>query len=104
MIGADAPMSAFPGVGRFTGWIPSGSHSARSGLPSPLVSGDDVQVRELPTGTVTFLFTDIEGSTRLLKRLGARYGELLAGHGRILRTVPQDHAVAESDTQANTFP
>jgi class 3 adenylate cyclase len=32
---------------------------------------------ELPTGTVTFLFTDIEGSTALLKRLGSRYGEQL---------------------------
>jgi class 3 adenylate cyclase len=32
-------------------------------------------VSELPQGTVTFLFTDIEGSTELLKRLGPRYGE-----------------------------
>ena len=40
---------------------------------------------ELPSGTVTFLFTDIEGSTQLLKRLGARYGEILAEHQRIIR-------------------
>ena len=33
---------------------------------------------ELPSGTVTFLFTDIEGSTRLLKQLRDRYGEVLA--------------------------
>lgn len=40
---------------------------------------------ELPSGTVTFLFTDIEGSTRLLKQLRDRYGEVLAEHRRILR-------------------
>jgi class 3 adenylate cyclase len=34
---------------------------------------------ELPSGTVTFLFTDIEGSTRLLARLRARYADVLAG-------------------------
>jgi streptogramin lyase len=39
----------------------------------------------LPSGTVTFLFTDIEGSTRLLKVLGDRYGDVLAQHERILR-------------------
>ena len=40
----------------------------------------------LPTGTVTFLFTDIEGSTRLLKKLGRdRYGEVLSTHNRLLR-------------------
>jgi class 3 adenylate cyclase len=35
---------------------------------------------ELPTGTVTFLFTDIEGSTRLLRELRDRYAELMADH------------------------
>ena len=40
----------------------------------------------LPTGTVTFLFTDIEGSTTLLQRLGdRRYAEILAEHQRLLR-------------------
>jgi hypothetical protein len=34
----------------------------------------------LPTGTVTFLFTDVEGSTRLLRRIGAAYRDLLAVH------------------------
>jgi predicted ATPase/class 3 adenylate cyclase len=38
----------------------------------------------LPTGTVTFLFTDIEGSTRLLQELGEAYGQLLADHRRLL--------------------
>ena len=40
----------------------------------------------LPTGTVTFLFTDVEGSTALLQRLGdRRYAEVLAEHRRLLR-------------------
>src|SRR5690348_7500660 len=42
-------------------------------------------VRNLPTGTVTFLFTDIEGSTRLLHELGERYADVLAEHRRTLR-------------------
>jgi class 3 adenylate cyclase len=44
-----------------------------------------VTVDELPVGTVTFLFTDIEGSTRLLKLLRDRYGEALEDHQGILR-------------------
>jgi len=41
---------------------------------------------DLPSGTVTFLFTDVEGSTRLLHELGpAGYAEALAEHRRILR-------------------
>lgn len=40
---------------------------------------------DLPTGTVTFLFTDIEGSTRLLRQLGDRYQQVLADHHRLLR-------------------
>ena len=39
----------------------------------------------LPTGTVTFLFTDIEGSTRLLQQLGDAYPEVLSEHHRLLR-------------------
>jgi predicted ATPase/class 3 adenylate cyclase len=42
-------------------------------------------VTSLPTGTVTFLFTDIQGSTRMLQRLGPSYPELLAEHHRLLR-------------------
>jgi class 3 adenylate cyclase len=48
--------------------------------------------RQLPTGTVTLLFTDIEGSTRLLHELGAAdYAEALADHRRILRDVVAAH-------------
>ena len=48
---------------------------------------------ELPTGTVTFLFTDIEGSTRLLQKLGDGYADVLAEHHRALRSFGRDIAV-----------
>ena len=58
---------------------------------------------ELPTGTVTFLFTDIEGSTRLLHEHGAAYGDLLAEHRRLLREAFAAHAGVEVDTQGDAF-
>lgn len=60
--------------------------------------------RNLPTGTVTFLFTDIEGSTRLLGQLGPdAYAEALAEHRRLLRKVFGDHGGVEVDTQGDAF-
>jgi predicted ATPase/class 3 adenylate cyclase len=60
--------------------------------------------RKLPTGTVTFLFTDIEGSTKLLDELGAeRYGEALAEHRRLLREAFEGHGGVEVDTQGDAF-
>jgi YVTN family beta-propeller protein len=58
---------------------------------------------ELPSGTVTFLFTDIEGSTRLLKQLRERYAEALADHLRILRQAFAEHGGREIDTQGDSF-
>jgi predicted ATPase/class 3 adenylate cyclase len=60
-------------------------------------------VRDLPTGTVTFLFTDIEGSTRLLHELGDRYTDVLAEHRRALREAFARHGGAEVDTQGDAF-
>ena len=57
----------------------------------------------MPTGTVTMLFTDIEGSTRLLKQLGERYGELLADHRRLLREAFDAHGGREMDNQGDAF-
>jgi class 3 adenylate cyclase len=55
---------------------------------------------ELPSGTVTFLFTDIEGSTALLKQLGRdRYDAVLAEHGRLLRAAFAAHEGRVVDTQ-----
>ncbi len=59
--------------------------------------------RDLPTGTVTFLFTDIEGSTRLLREHGARYADLLAAHRRALREAFAAHSGVEVDTQGDAF-
>ena len=57
----------------------------------------------LPGGTVTFLFTDIEGSTRLLQELGDDYGQVLADQRRILRDVFQAAEGREVDTQGDAF-
>ena len=57
----------------------------------------------LPGGTVTFLFTDIEGSTRLLQELGDHYGQVVADHRRLLRDVFQAAGGSEVDTQGDAF-
>ena len=66
---------------------------------------DPAGVREdLPSGTVTFLFTDVEGSTRLLDRLGAdAYAEALATHRRIIREACAAEGGVEVDTQGDAF-
>jgi predicted ATPase/class 3 adenylate cyclase len=59
---------------------------------------------ELPTGTVTFLFTDVEGSTRLLHELGPeRYAKALAEHRWLLREAFARHKGIEVDTQGDAF-
>src|SRR3954452_10635586 len=60
-------------------------------------------MRDLPTGTVTFLFTDIEGSTQLLHELGDAYADALAEHRRVLRGAFERHAGVEVDTQGDAF-
>ncbi len=60
-------------------------------------------VRELPSGTITLLFTDIEGSTRLLDELGERYADVLADHRRLLREAFTRHGGVEVDTQGDAF-
>jgi predicted ATPase len=60
-------------------------------------------VAELPTGTVTFLFTDVEGSTRLLQELGGEYAAVLEEHRRALREAFARHGGVEVDTQGDAF-
>jgi YVTN family beta-propeller protein len=69
--------------------VPSGAY----GFPVP----------SLPSGTVTFLFTDIEGSTRLLKQLGDGYAAVLVEHQRLLRKTFAAHHGHEVDTQGDSF-
>jgi ABC-type transport system substrate-binding protein/class 3 adenylate cyclase/streptogramin lyase len=58
---------------------------------------------ERPTGTVTFLFSDIEGSTRLLQQLRGGYDEVLSTHARLLRTAIEQFDGHEIDTQGDAF-
>jgi class 3 adenylate cyclase len=60
-------------------------------------------MRDLPRGTVTFLFTDVEGSTRLLKELRDGYADVLAKHQRILRDAFEAAEGQEIDTQGDSF-
>src|SRR4051794_5045217 len=57
----------------------------------------------LPRGTVTFLFTDIEGSTRLLTRLRGGYAEVLGEHHRLLRAAFAEHDGREVGTDGDAF-
>lgn len=57
----------------------------------------------LPLGTVTFLFTDIEGSTRLLQRLGEKFATLIAEHDQLLREVWEAHNGSVVGTQGDSF-
>ncbi|MDQ5852217.1 MAG: adenylate/guanylate cyclase domain-containing protein, partial [Chloroflexota bacterium] len=58
---------------------------------------------KLPTGTVTLLFSDIEGSTRLLQQQGERYGSLLAKYRDLLRAIFQAHGGHEVGTEGDSF-
>jgi predicted ATPase/class 3 adenylate cyclase len=66
-------------------------------------AADHVQVQNLPRGTVTLLFSDIEGSTRLLHEFGDRYAEVLAEHRRVLREAFARYGGVEVDTQGDAF-
>ena len=57
----------------------------------------------LHSGTVTFLFTDIQGSTKLLKQLGKAYASLLAEHHAIMRSAIEKFEGHEVDTQGDAF-
>ena len=61
------------------------------------------RVSTLPSGTVTFVFSDIEGSTELLKQLGDGYGELISQHRRLVREAFGRHDGSEIDTQGDAF-
>ncbi len=58
---------------------------------------------DLPAGRVTFLFTDIEGSTRLVHALGDRYAQVLTDYRRLLRAAFLRHGGVEVDTQGDSF-
>jgi class 3 adenylate cyclase/catechol 2,3-dioxygenase-like lactoylglutathione lyase family enzyme len=57
----------------------------------------------LPRGTVTFLFSDVEGSTQLARKLGDSYGEVLGDHLRLLRDAFAEQGGHEIDTQGDSL-
>jgi class 3 adenylate cyclase len=69
-------------------------------LPDAPASGDETG---LPRGTVTFLFTDIEGSTELLRALGTRYGDVRTEHGRLIDDTCQTNGGHVIDTQGDAY-
>jgi predicted ATPase/class 3 adenylate cyclase len=72
-------------------------------MPRPYPEDPAVNARQLPTGTVTFLLTDVEGSTRLLQEHGPGYADVLAEHRRLLRDAFARHEGVEVDTQGDAF-
>jgi class 3 adenylate cyclase len=60
-------------------------------------------LRELPSGTVSLLFSDIEGSTLLLSRLGPSYADALDGHRQVLRSAWAAHGGTEIGTEGDSF-
>lgn len=74
----------------------------QQGTGVPTVSDSEGSVRA-PYGTVTFLFTDVEGSTALVRRLRGEYGTLLASHHRLLRDAFTRRGGHEVDTQGDAF-
>jgi WD40 repeat protein/DNA-binding SARP family transcriptional activator len=76
------------------------------GLYDGLLKGAKIPQRTSaaqPSGTITFLFTDIEGSTRLLEKLGDQYAVALGEHHEILRAAIQKWNGREVDTQGDAF-
>jgi class 3 adenylate cyclase len=61
------------------------------------------EARQLPSGPVTFLYADIEGSTALLARLGERYADVLTEERRVLRAIVREHGGFEIDSRADEF-
>jgi predicted ATPase/serine/threonine protein kinase len=94
-------LPAYADDGVIPAWSPRlGSSGADVTRPVP---GSGRQDRELPTGVVTLLFTDIEGSTLLLGRLGERYADALSAERTIMRSaIARNHGL-ELGTEGDSF-
>jgi class 3 adenylate cyclase len=79
---------------------PGGSDGGGSNQP---VGDRQATARPLPAGVVSFVMTDIEGSTRLFRELGERYVELLATHQTLLRGPFTKHGGVEVDTEGDAL-
>jgi predicted ATPase/class 3 adenylate cyclase len=102
-----------PGYDRDAGAAAAGAAAGRAGplataapgatVIRPAAGGGDGAARELPAGTITMLFSDIEGSTMLLSRLGEAYGEALSAQRAILRAAIADSGGHEMGTEGDSF-
>jgi predicted ATPase/class 3 adenylate cyclase len=74
-------------------------------LPSAIITAMTMPTGPVapPVGTVTFFFSDIEGSTRLVQSLGARWPDVLARHRTAMRTAFADHGGVERGTEGDSF-
>src|SRR4051812_13699636 len=72
-------------------------------MTSPNSPGTPPGPANVPSGTVTFLFTDIQGSTRLLERLREQYAQVLAEQRELLRAAFARHNGHEVETQGDSF-
>ena len=82
------------------GLLPEQPETAASSKPEPEPTRS---WNDLPAGTITLLFTDMEGSTRLLQQLGNRYPSVLADHRQVLRTAFEQWHGHEVDTLGDGF-
>jgi predicted ATPase/class 3 adenylate cyclase len=86
-VGISAPIAAVPG----------------ENVTRPAVGGDTWRTSELPAGTVTMLFSDVEGSTALLSRLGDLYGEALSAQRAAMRAAMSDWRGREMGAEGESF-
>src|SRR6266566_2456894 len=105
---AKDPDARFPTIEAFARALEEGSLEDATGrtMPAPeahYVAARPSSSRGLPSGTITLLFTDIEGSTRLLQQLGARYEAVLADCRRLMRAAFVQWNGSEVDTQGDAF-
>jgi predicted ATPase/class 3 adenylate cyclase len=105
---AKDPDARFPTIEAFARALEEASGEDVTGRTMPAPEAHYVAVRPsssrgLPSGTITLLFTDIEGSTRLLQQLGARYEAVLADYRRLMRTAIEQWGGYEVDTQGDAF-
>jgi DNA-binding SARP family transcriptional activator/ABC-type glycerol-3-phosphate transport system substrate-binding protein/class 3 adenylate cyclase len=91
-----------PALQRLEGAILRQEPALETILEEPAPAAQAVEL-DMPTGTITFLFTDIEGSTRLLKQLRSGYDAVLAAHQQILRGSFQANGGREVDMIGESF-
>src|SRR5689334_19862070 len=72
-------------------------------MSNPSIRPTGQSGQRLPSGTVTFLFTDIEGSTRLLQQLEEKYATLLVDHERLLREACESYQGQVVDIHGDSF-